>query len=180
MLKVFNTLGRKEEEFMPLEDGKVKFYQCGPTVYWTQHIGNMRAMLMADLIRRSFGYLGNEVDFVRNYTDFGHLTSDGDEGEDKMEKGARREGVTPKEIADKYIAEFERDVTALNIQKPTITARATDYIDEMIKMVSELLEKGFAYSTPEAIYFDITKFPDYTKLSGQILENNKEGEGHGE
>lgn len=180
MLKIFNTLGRELQVFNPIHEGKVSFYQCGPTVYWTQHIGNMRAIVMGDLIRRSLMYTGYEVKYVRNYTDFGHLTSDGDEGEDKMEKGAKREGVTPKEIADKYIHEFEVDVNALNVMAPTVTARATDYLSDMVKMVEVLLEKGIAYSTPSAIYFDITKFPEYTKLSGQKLEMNKLGEGHGD
>ena len=180
MLRIFNTLGREEQVFKPINEGEISFYHCGPTVYWTQHIGNMRAMVMGDLIRRSLIYLGYDVNYVSNYTDFGHLTSDGDEGEDKMEKGAKREGLTPKEIADKYIKEFEIDVKALNILNPTTRARATDYINQMIEMVQTLLDKGFAYSTPTAIYFDITKFPDYTKLSGQNLDMNKSGEGHGD
>jgi cysteinyl-tRNA synthetase len=184
MLKILNTLGRELQEFKPIEEGKVRFYQCGPTVYWIQHIGNMRAMTMSDLIRRSLSYMGYDVKFVRNYTDFGHLTGDNigdaDTGEDRMEKASKREGITPKEIADKYIQVFEEDVALLNIMKPTVTARATDYLDSMIKMVQKLLDKGFAYLTPEAIYFDITKFPEYTKLSGQKLEMNKVGEGHGE
>jgi len=168
------------QEFKPIEEGKVRFYQCGPTVYWTQHIGNMRAIVMGDLIRRSLMYIGYEVKYVRNYTDFGHLTSDGDEGEDKMEKGAKREGVTPKEIADKYIKEFEIDVNSLNVLVPTVTARATDYLQPMIQMVQVLLDKGIAYSTPKAIYFDVTKFSEYTALSGQKLEMNQSGEGHGD
>lgn len=180
MLRIFNTLGRKLEEFKPIEEGKIRFYHCGPTVYWTQHIGNMRAMTSADFIRRTLAYLGYDVKYVRNYTDFGHLTSDADTGEDKMEKGAKREGLTPKEIADKYIKEFEVDVENLNNLPPTVTARATDYLQDMIRMVQDLLEKGFAYSTPSAIFFDISMFPEYTKLSGQKLEMNKLGEGHGD
>lgn len=179
-MKIFNTLGRELQEFKPIEEGKVSFYQCGPTVYWTQHIGNMRAVVMGDLIRRSLGYLGYEVKYVRNYTDFGHLTSDADEGEDKMEKGAKRDGVTPKEVADKYIKEFEIDVAALNTLPPTVTARATDYLKSMIEMVQTLVDKDIAYVTPSAIFFDISKFEDYTKLSGQKLEMNKVGEGHGD
>lgn len=180
MLKIFNTLGREKQVFTPIEEGKVRFYHCGPTVYWTQHIGNMRAVVMGDLIRRSLTYLGYDVRYVRNYTDFGHLTSDGDEGEDKMEKGAKREGISPKEIADKYIKEFEVDVNNLNVLPPTVTARATDYLESMIQMVKDLLDKGYAYATPAAIYFDVTKFKEYTSLSGQKLEMNKIGEGHGD
>lgn len=180
MLKIYNTLGRELQVFNPIHEGKVSFYQCGPTVYWTQHIGNMRAVVMGDLIRRSLMYMGYEVKYVRNYTDFGHLTSDADEGEDKMDKGAKRDGITPKEVADKYIVEFETDVNALNVMAPTVTARATEYLDGMIEMVEVLLEKGIAYATPKAIYFDVTKYPEYTKLSGQKLEMNKLGEGHGD
>lgn len=180
MLKVFNTLGRKLEDFKPINEGKVSFYHCGPTVYWTQHIGNMRGMVMGDLIRRSLVYLGYEVRLVRNYTDFGHLTSDADRGEDKIEKGAKREGTSPQKIADKYIEQFEKDTKALNIPDPTVKARATDYIDDMIRLVETLLEKGYAYSTPKAIYFDIGKFPTYTELSQRDLKKDKVGEGHGD
>ncbi len=184
MLKVYNTLDRKLEEFKPLEDHVVKFYQCGPTVYWNQHIGNMRAMVMADLVRRSLTQLGYDVKFVRNYTDFGHLTGDNigdaDTGEDRVEKSARREGVSPKEIADRFIAQFEKDTNELNIIEPDVKARATDYIDSMIKMVQTLLDKGYAYVTPKAIYFDVSKFPDYTKLSGRKLDKDKAGSGFGD
>jgi len=180
MLKIYNTLGRELQVFEPIEKDKVRFYHCGPTVYWTQHIGNMRAVVMGDLIRRTLMYLGYDVKYVRNYTDFGHLTSDSDEGEDKMEKGARREGISPKEIADKYIKEFEIDVNRLNVLEPSVTARATDYLQPMIEMVQTLLDKGIAYSTPTAIFFDVSKFPEYTKLSGQKLDMNILGEGHGD
>ncbi len=180
MLKIYNTLDRQLEEFKPIEPGKVRFYQCGPTVYWTQHIGNLRAMTMADLIRRSLIYMGYDVKFVRNYTDVGHLASDADEGEDKMEKGAKREGLTPQQIAQKYIDIFEADTNALNILPPDVSPRATGYVQQMIAMVQTLLDKGFAYNTPGAIYFDVTKFPEYTKMSGQKLEENREGAGKGD
>lgn len=180
-LEIFltNTLSRKKELFTPLAPGKVKLYQCGPTVYWTQHIGNMRAVVITDLLVRTFSYVGYNVSFTRNYTDVGHLTSDEDEGEDKMAKGAKREGKTPDEIAQKYIDIFEQDVAALNARPPYAKPRATEYIDEMIDMVSILLEKGFAYKTPLAIYFDVSKAKDYTRLSGQILEHNIEEAGKG-
>jgi len=135
---------------------------------------------MADLIRRALIYMGNDVKFVRNYTDVGHLASDADEGEDKMEKGAKREGKTPQEIAQKYIDIFENDVNALNILPPNVSPRATEYVQQMIEMVQELLDKDFAYATPTAIYFDVTKFPEYTKLSGQRLDQMLEGAGQGE
>jgi len=183
MLKIFNTLGREQQVFTPIEEGKIKVYQCGPTVYSTQHIGNMRAMVLGDLVIRSLKYMGFDVKYVRNYTDFGHLTGDNigdaDSGEDRMSKGAKKEGVTPKEIADKYIQIFEEDVTALNTELPTISARATDYIQPMIEMVQGLVEKGYAYITPTAIFFEVDKFPDYTKLNGQNLNMNRSGEGHG-
>ncbi|MBN1915396.1 cysteine--tRNA ligase [Candidatus Dojkabacteria bacterium] len=184
MLKVFNTLGRKLEEFEPLNKGKISFYHCGPTVYWTQHIGNMRGMLMGDLIRRSLSYLGYEVRHVRNYTDFGHLTGDNigdaDTGEDRMEKAAKRENLTPQIIAEKYIAEFDRDTKLLNILEPTVKARATDYIDGMIEMVKLLIDRGFAYVTSKAVYFDISRFKNYTDLSGRDLEKDKAGAGIGD
>ena len=164
MLRITNTLTRQKEEFKPLKEGKVSFYQCGPTVYWTQHIGNMRAMVMADLIRRSLEYLGFSVDFVRNYTDVGHLLGDNlgdaDTGEDRMDKSAKQEGKTPQEIADKYIAIFEKDVEALNVKPPTYKPRATEYIQQIIEMVSVLLDKGFAYKTEKAVYFDVSKAKD--------------------
>ncbi len=166
-MKLYNTLTRKVEEFNPLNDKQVLFYQCGPTVYWVQHIGNLRAMVWADLIRRTFEYLGYQVIFVRNYTDVGHLVSDADEGEDKMEKAAKREKLTPQLIAQKYINIFENDTTLLNIKEPTYKPKATEYIPEMIKMIEKLLFEKKAYITNLAIYFDVTQFKDYTQLSRQ-------------
>src|SRR3989339_1283072 len=151
MLKIYNTLSKKQEEFKPLKKDSVSFYQCGPTVYWVQHIGNMRAMVLADLIRRSLEYLDYKVKLARNYTDVGHLTSDEDEGEDKLEKGAKREGKTPQQIADKYLKIFERDVTALNTRPADVKPRATDNIKEIIGMIRILLDKGYAYQTDLAI-----------------------------
>ncbi len=184
MLKIYNTLTRQKEDFNPINPPKVSFYQCGPTVYWTQHIGNMRAMVMADLIRRGLQSLGFEVDFVRNYTDVGHLTGDNlgdaDSGVDRMEKGAQREGLTPQEIADKYIKIFENDTHDLNILEPTHKPRATEYIPQMIEMIQKLLENGCAYETQNAVYFDITKASDYNKLNRQNLEENQQGAGSGD
>ncbi len=176
---IYNTQSRQKEQLKPLSSKKeISFYQCGPTVYWTQHIGNLRAMTMGDLLVRTLRYLGYTVKHVRNYTDVGHLTSDSDFGEDKMEKGARLEGSTPKQVADKYIRIFEKDTKALNILEPSLSTRATDYIPEMIAMVEILIKKGFAYTTDLAVYFDVAKFPNYTRLSGQKLEENLEGAGH--
>jgi len=178
-MQIYNTLSRKLEEFKPIEKDKVRFYHCGPTVYWIQHIGNMRAMVWADFIRRSLMYLGYDVNFVRNYTDVGHLTSDEDTGEDKMEKGAKREGLTPDEIANKYIQIFNRDITRLNILPPSHTPRATEYIDQIIEMIKVLVEKKYAYITDYAVYFDVSTFPKYNELNRQKMELNKQGLGKG-
>jgi len=180
MLQIYNTLTRKKEEFKPLEEGKISFYHCGPTVYWTQHIGNMRAMVLADLIVRTLEYLNYDVNFVRNYTDVGHLVSDEDEGEDKITKGAKREGMSPQAIAEKYIKVFEDDIKDLNTQPVDIKCKATDHIKEMKEMIKVLLDKGFAYQAKLAIYFDVSKAKNYTKLSGQNLAKNKAEAGGGE
>jgi cysteinyl-tRNA synthetase len=178
-MKLYSTLTRSLEEFKPIKDRKVKFYHCGPTVYWTQHIGNLRGMTMADLIRRSLLFLGYDVKFVRNYTDVGHLVSDEDEGEDKMEKGARREGLNPKEIADKYITIFEKDCNSLNILTPNYKPRATEYINQIIEMVQILINKGFAYKTDMAVYFDVSKYKEYNRLNRQKIELNEKSMGKG-
>ncbi|MEI7578428.1 MAG: cysteine--tRNA ligase [bacterium] len=184
MLKVYNTLTKQKQEFIPIEPKKVMFYHCGPTVYWVQHIGNLRGMICADLIRRSLIYMGYEVKFVRNYTDVGHLTGDNigdaDTGEDRMEKAAKREGLDPDKIANKYIELFNIDLEKLNILQPTYTPRATEFIQQMIDLVQVLLDKGFAYATPKAIYFDVTKKADYNKLNRQNLEENRQGSGTGD
>ena len=176
-VKIYNTMSRSKEVFKPIKDEHVGFYQCGPTVYWTQHIGNMRAVTLADFIVRSLQYAGYDVTFVRNYTDVGHMTSDADTGDDKMEKGAKREGLSPKEIADKYIAIYEQDVTDLNTLSPDFKPKATENIDGIIEMTRTLLDKGYAYTTPLAIYFDISKAKDYTKLSRQNMEEIIDGAG---
>lgn len=179
-MKLYNSLTKQKEEFTPIEDKEVKFYHCGPTVYWTQHIGNLRAMTMGDLVRRTLEYNGYTVNYVRNYTDVGHLTSDSDEGEDKMEKGAKREGLSPEEIADKYIQIFENDIKDLNLQEPTHKSKATACIDQIIEMIKLLLEKEAAYITPKAIYFDITKAKDYPAFSSRKLEDQQTGAGTGD
>ena len=180
MIEVFNTLTKKKEEFVPISKGQVSFYQCGPTVYWVQHIGNMRAMVLSDLIRRVFIYLGYDIKFVRNYTDVGHMTTDNDDGEDKMTKASKRENLNPEEIAKKYIAQFESDVKALNCLTPDVMPRATEYIKQMQEMIQHYLNNGYAYVTDLAIYFDVSRVNDYTALSGQKLEMNKTEAGSGE
>ncbi len=177
---LYNTLNRKKEEFIPIKKNQVNIYHCGPTVYWTQHIGNLRGMTMADLVVRVFKYNNYQVRLVRNYTDVGHLTSDEDEGEDKMAKAAKREKTDPQSIAEKYIKKFEQDMSSLNNLEPDVKPRASLEIPDIIKMVQILLKKGYAYQTNLAIYFDVTKARDYTRLSKQKLEENIAHAGSGE
>lgn len=178
-MKLFNTLTRQLEDFKPINPPHVSFYHCGPTVYWTQHIGNMRGMTMADLIRRSLMYVGYDVNFVRNYTDVGHLTSDADQGEDKMEKASRREKLSPDQIAQKYIDIFEKDILLLNNLPANHNPRASKYISEMIEMIKILIIKKHAYITSQAIYFDVSTFPDYNALNKQKIDLNIKGMGKG-
>lgn len=182
-LQIFNTETKHLEKFKPLKRGLVKMYQCGPTVYWNQHIGNMRAMFVSDIVVRTLQHFGYKVKFVRNYTDVGHLlgdnAGDADTGTDRMQKAAEREKVSPEEIAEKYIASFERDIEQLATVPADEKPRATEYIEPMIRMTEDLLEKGFAYSTDLAIYFDVSRAKDYTRLSGQDLSKNIKGSGHG-
>ncbi len=176
-MKLYNTLSRQLESLITIKPKTVAFYHCGPTVYSHQHIGNLRGMLMGDLVRRTLEYLNYQVNYVRNYTDVGHLVSDADEGEDKMAKAARRDNKKPEEIADKYIKQFEKDTKALNLLEPTYKPRASDYIEKMQEMIKILLEKGYAYQTELAIYFDTAKFKNYNRLSHQELSSQKEGAG---
>lgn len=183
-IKLFNTESRKLDDFEPLEPGKVSIYHCGPTVYWTQHIGNMRAVVCSDLIRRTFQFADYDVELVRNYTDVGHLTGDNlgdaDSGEDRMDKAARREQKSPEEIAEKYIQQFDSDITALNVMPPTHAPKATEHIQDMIKMTETLLDKGYAYTTELAVYFDVSRAENYTRLSGQDMDKLRQGAGHGD
>ena len=174
-MKVYNTLDREKEEFVPLQGNLVRMYSCGPTVYSYAHIGNMRTYIFMDLLRRSLRYCGYKVKGVMNITDVGHLLSDGDEGEDKMQKAATREGKTPWEIAAFYTEAFFKDIDALNVGRPEIIAKATDHIPEMIEFVKGLMEKGYAYEISDGIYFDIGKFPGYGKLSGQTVDEKEAG-----
>ena len=174
-LRVYNTLTRKKEEFVPVKAGQVSMYSCGPTVYKYAHIGNLRAYVFMDELRRVLEYDGLKVKSVMNITDVGHLVSDGDDGEDKMEKSAHETGKTPLEIADFYTAQFLKDIDALNVKRPTICPKATDNIPEMIAVVKALLEKGYAYETEDGIYFSVEKFPEYGKLSGINLEDQRHG-----
>jgi len=181
-------MSRLLEDFEPMDPKHVKMYVCGPTVYSLQHIGNMRAAYVGDMIFRSLKYLGYDVTFVRNYTDVGHLVSDEDEGEDKMEKGSKKEGLTPLQLADKYIKQYESDTKHLGNEEPSVKVRATETIKEIIDMIQTLYDKGYAYITDEAVYFDTQKYIDdkekkgftaYNKLNRQKLEDNISGAGHG-
>ena len=158
---LYNSLTRKKEEFKPRFDGKVSMYTCGPTVYHFAHIGNLRTYTMEDVLERYLEYIGYDVKRVMNITDVGHLTSDGDEGEDKMLKGARREHKTVMEIAKFYTDAFFADCEKLGIKKPEVIEPATNCIPEFIAMVEQLLEKGFAYEAGGNIYFDTSKLEKY-------------------
>lgn len=174
MLKFYNTLSREKEEFKPV--GKVAtMYSCGPTVYSYAHIGNMRTYVFMDEVRRVLRYNGIKIKGVMNITDVGHLLSDGDTGEDKMEKASREQKKTPWEIAAYYTDIFMKDIALLNIGKPEIIAKATDHIDDMIAYVLKLVELGYGYETGDGIYFDIGKFPEYGKLSRLNLDDQIAG-----
>ena len=174
-IRVYNTMTRRKEAFRPIEPGKVRMYNCGPTVYDQAHIGNMRTYVMADVIRRIFEYLGYQVRQVMNITDVGHLTSDADEGEDRMTVGARRTGRDPWEIAEHYTRLFFEDTAALSILRPHITPRATEHIPEMIALVGRLEALGYTYEISDGVYFDVSRFPDYGRLSGQTLDEMRAG-----
>lgn len=166
MLKLYNTLTRKKELFEPIEPGKVGLYACGPTVYSYAHIGNLRAYIFEDILRRTLEYNGYEVKHIISITDVGHLTSDADTGEDKMEKSAQKENRSIWEIAKEYTDAFRRDIKKLNIKDPSVWTKATDYIDEQLELIKELEKKGFAYLISDGVYFDTSKMDDYGKLWG--------------
>jgi len=174
-IQVYNTMTRRKEIFRPIEPGKVGMYHCGPTVYDQAHIGNMRTYVMADLIRRTFEYLGYEVQQVMNITDVGHLTSDADEGEDRMAVGARRMGRSPWEIAEHFTRLFFEDAAALNILCPHIVCKATEHIPEMIALVERLEALGYTYEISDGVYFDVIRFPNYGCLSRQALDEMRAG-----
>src|SRR3990167_3024501 len=174
-LKLYNTLTRKIEDFIPLNPPKVGMYSCGPTVYDYAHIGNFRTYVLADVLRRVLKYLDYEVTLVSNITDVGHLTSDADSGEDKLEKGARREGKTAWDIAKKYTEIYYEHEKKLDILPPDFRCRATDYIKQQIELIRILEKKGFTYKTGDGIYFDTGKFIGYGGLAGQAVDDQKAG-----
>lgn len=169
-MMLYNTLTRKKEDFKPINGKTVGFYSCGPTVYDYAHIGNLRTYIFSDTLKRTLSFFGYKVKHVMNITDVGHLTSDSDEGEDKIEKGAKREGKSVRAIAKFYEKAFFSDAKELNILKPTKIARATETISDQIKLIKKIKKAGYAYETESALYFDVSKFKDYGKLSGQSIE----------
>lgn len=175
MLKLYNTLTRKKEEFQPMDGKTVKMYSCGPTVYSYAHIGNLRTYIFLDILRRVLKYDGYKIKGVMNITDVGHLQSDADEGEDKMVKAAAETGKTPWEIAEFYTNDFFNSFKALNIGKPEVVCKATEHIPDMIEFTRQLVEKGYGYEISDGIYFDISKFPSYGKLSRCNLEEQIAG-----
>ncbi len=170
-MKIYNTLTRKVEEFIPNEKGKVKFYTCGPTVYHFQHIGNMRNYIGHDILDKTLRYLGYDVYRVMNITDVGHLTSDSDSGEDKMVKSAKTQNKTVMDIAKFYTEQFFNDFKLLNNKVPEVVAPATEHINDYIKIIQKILDNGYAYIEGGNVYFDTSKLTDYYKLT-----NHKEDE----
>ena len=172
---LYNTLTHQKEKFEPINPNEVKMYSCGPTVYSYAHIGNMRAYIFADTLKRMFEYNGFKVNHVMNITDVGHLTSDADTGEDKMEKAARSENKDPYEIAAYYTKYFMEDIKSLNIEIPATITKATDNITQMEEMVKAIIENGYGYETSKGIYFDITKLDKYPVLSNNKLSGQEAG-----
>ncbi|CUP03402.1 Cysteine--tRNA ligase [Roseburia hominis] len=160
-MRLFNTLTNKKEEFKPIEEGKVSIYICGPTVYNHAHIGNTRPMIVFDVLRRTFEYLGNDVTFVSNYTDV----------DDKIIKAAKAEGITEKELTDKYIKAYEDVRAGLNIEDPTYKPRVTETMPEIIDFIQALIDKGYAYEVDGDVYFRVTKVKEYGMLSGIKVED---------
>jgi len=166
-VRIYNSLSRQVEEIEPLKKGKVGMYTCGMTVYDYAHIGHGRKYVYDDLLRRTLAYNGLDVIHVQNVTDVGHLVSDADEGEDKLEKGARKLKKTVWEVAKYFERDFFENMDLLGVLRPTIVARATEHIEDQIKLIDRLVDRGFAYDTPEAVYFDVGRFPRYEGLFGR-------------
>jgi cysteinyl-tRNA synthetase len=175
MLKLYNTLSRTVEEFAPIRPGKAGVYACGPTVYYFAHIGNMRAFIFADLLKRALAYNGFDVTLIMNITDVGHLTDDADLGEDKMIVAMKREGKTAYEVAEFYTQAFFRDLERVNAKSATVYPKATEHISEQIDIVKKLEQNGFTYVTSDGVYFDTSKLPEYGTLSGQKAEEKLAG-----
>ncbi len=177
MLRIYNTMTRKKEEFSPIIEGRVGMYVCGPTVYGFPHLGHAKSYISFDIIHRYLKFLGYKVKYVQNITDVGHLVGDGDEGEDKIAKQAKLELLDPYEIAYKYECEYFKAMDALNILRPSISPRATGFIMEIIEAVKEIIDHGYGYVTKEGnVYFDVHKYTKYGQLSNRKLDENVSGE----
>jgi cysteinyl-tRNA synthetase len=190
-MRLYNSLNKQIEEIKPLKEGVISMYNCGPTVYWRMHAGNLRAYAEWDILHRSLLYLGYKVERVMNFTDVGHMSGDEDFGEDKIEKTAVAESVNPLEISNRYIRSVIEDFYAMNYLSPSGDVlepnmpveelkkygwvRATEYIDEMIEFVKKIEKNGFTYETTQALYFDVTKYPDYIRFAQQDLDEKKVG-----
>lgn len=174
-MKIYNTLTRKKEEFKPIKKNEVGVYTCGPTAYWYQHIGNLRSYILADILKKVLIYNKYKVKHVINVTDVGHLTSDADEGEDKIEKAAAKEGKKAEDIVNFYWKVFRDDFKKLNINEPNIWCKATDHIKEQIELIKKLEKKEFTYETTDGIYYDTSKFKDYGKLARLNIEGLEAG-----
>lgn len=172
-MKIYNTLTKKVEKFIPHNDKEVTMYTCGPTVYNYAHIGNLRTYLFEDFLEKGLNYLGYNVKRVMNITDVGHIVHDADTGEDKMSNSAKKEGKTAQEIAEFYTEKFLEDLDKMNIKRPEIIEKATSHINDYIHVIETLLEKGYAYQAGGNVYFDISKIPNYYELSGRTEENQK-------
>lgn len=174
-MKLYNTLTRKKETFKPIKKNLIGLYACGPTVYWYAHIGNLRSYIFEDVLKKTLVYNNYKVKHVINITDVGHLTSDADTGEDKMEKGAKRDKKTVWEIAEHYTDKFQEDIKKLNIKEPDYWTKATDYIPQQIKIIKELEKKNFAYLVSDGVYFDTSKVKSYGELWGSSKTKFKPG-----
>lgn len=174
-MKVYNTLTRKKEALKTIKKNEVGIYSCGPTVYWNQHIGHMYAYVQWDTLVRLLRYLGNKVTWVMNITDVGHMTSDEDVGEDKMEKGAKREGLSVWEVAKKYEEQFLESLRLLNISIPDVLCRATEHIKEQIDLAKKIEARGFTYKTKTGLVYDTSKFPEYANFANLKLTEMEAG-----
>lgn len=171
-LKLYNVLTRKKETFVPLIEGKVNMYVCGPTVYDYSHIGHAKTYISFDVISRYLRYSGYDVLYVQNITDVGHML---DTGEDRILRKARQTSSEPMQIVETYMRDYFADMDALGVRRPDISPRASAHVPEQIAMVNTLLEKGHAYEVEGSVYFDVSSFPEYGKLSGRIVEEMEEG-----
>jgi cysteinyl-tRNA synthetase len=174
-IQIYNTLTRTKEEFKPVREGFVGIYVCGPTVYSHSHIGHAKSYVSFDVIVRYLRYIGNNVLYIQNITDVGHLTDDADEGEDKLAKQARLDRIHPMQIAEMITRSYFDDMDKLNVERPDVSPRASGHIIEQIEIIKQLLLKGFAYEVNGSVYYDVHKFKNYGKLSGRVLEESVEG-----